>query len=122
MGIMVESDRLTKLHAKYVNPTKNRDIHINIDRVPGKSLHLVIVNGDRKHDLTFKVGDLNFKKMDGIFNIAVEGTSLGEAVAGKVSGSKKGDVQVVQFELDRGNKKFIQFETKLKMDIVAQSF
>jgi len=120
--IMVESDRQTKLHAKYVNPTKNRDIHINIDRVPGKSLHLVIVNGDRKHDLTFKVGDLNFKKMDGIFNIAVEGTSLGEAVKGKITGSKKGDVQVVQFDLEKGNKKFIQFETKLKMDIVAQSF
>ena len=110
--IMVESDRQTKLHAKYVNPTKNRDIHINIDRVPGKSLHLVIVNGDRKHDLTFKVGDLNFKKMDGIFNIAVEGTSLGEAVKGKITGSKKGDVQVVQFDLEKGNKKFIQFESK----------
>merc|ERR1711875_66507 len=113
--IMVESDRQTKLHAKYVNPTKNRDIHINVDRVPGKSLHLVIVNGDRKHDLTFKVGDLNFKKMDGIFNIAVEGTSLGEAVAGKVTGSKKGDMQVVQFELERGNKKVIQLDNKIKI-------
>merc|ERR1712055_202278 len=122
LKIMVESDRQTKLHAMYVNPTKNRDMHININRVPGKSLHLEIVNGARKHDLTFKVGDLNFKKMDGIFNIAVEGTSLGEAINGKVTGSKKGDVQVVQFELEKGNKKFIQLDTKIKMDIASQTF
>merc|ERR1711887_105724 len=122
LKIMVESDRQTKLHAMYVNPTKNRDLHININRVPGKSLHLEIVNGKRKHDLTFKVGDLNFKKMDGIFNIAVEGTSLGEAVKGKVTGSKKGEMQVVQFELEKGNKKFVQLDIKLKMDIIAQTF
>merc|ERR1712066_203159 len=115
LEIMLESDRQTKLHAKYVNPSKQRDIHINVDRVPGKSLHVVITNGARKHDLTFKAGDLNFKKMDGIFNIAVEGTSLGEPVKGSVKGSKKKDVQVVQFELEKGNKKFIQLDTKIKM-------
>merc|ERR1711942_279146 len=116
LEIMVESDRQTKLHAKYVNPTKNRDMHINIDRVPGQSLHLEIVNGDRKHDLTFKVGDLNFRKMDGIFNVAVEGTSLGEAVKGELKGSRNKGVQVLQFELEKGNKKYIQIETKIKMD------
>jgi len=114
LEIMVESDRQTKLHAKYVNPTKNRDMYINIDRIPGQSLHLEIVNGDRKHDLTFKVGDLNFRKMDGIFNVAVEGTSLGEAVKGELKGTKKNDVQVLQFELEKGNKKYIQIETKKK--------
>merc|ERR1719317_1644684 len=116
LEIMVESDRKTKLHAKYVNPTKNRDMHINIDRVPGQSLHLEIVNGDRKHDLTFKVGDLNFRKMDGIFNVEVEGTSLGEAVKGELKGSRTKGVQVLQFELEKGNKKYIQIETKIKMD------
>merc|ERR1711942_242218 len=115
LEIMLESDRETKLHAKYVNPTKNRDMHINIDRVPGQSLHLEIVNGDRKHDLTFKVGDLNFRKMDGIFNVAVEGTSLGEAVKGEIKGSKNNGVQKLQFELEKGNKKYIQIETKIKM-------
>merc|ERR1712002_351277 len=63
-----------------------------------------------------KVDDLNFRKMDGIFNVAVEGTSLGEAVKGELKGSKKGDVQVFQFELEKGNKKYIQIETKIKMD------
>merc|ERR1711887_324540 len=115
LEIMLESDRQTKLHAKYVNPTKARDMHININRVPGQSLHLEIVNGERKHDLTFKVGDLNLRKMDGIFNIAVEGNSLGETVKGELKGSKNNDVQVLQFELEKGNKKYIQIDTKIKM-------
>merc|ERR1719376_1524389 len=115
LEIMLESDRQTKLHAKYVNPTKTRDMHININRVPGESLHLEIVNGDRKHDLTFKVGDLNFRKMDGIFSVAVEGTSLGEAVKGELKGSKNNGVQVLRFELEKGNKKYIQIDTKIKM-------
>merc|ERR1719376_1248769 len=117
LEIMLESDRQTKLHAKYVNPTKTRDMHININRVPGESLHLEIVNGDRKHDLTFKVGDLNFRKMNGIFSVAVEGTSLGEAVKGELEGSKDNDVQVLKFELEKGNKKYIQIETKIKMAV-----
>merc|ERR1711892_95137 len=62
MEVQVESDRVTKLHAKYVNPTKHRDIHINVDRVPGKSAKVEIINGERKHDLTFQVGDLKFKR------------------------------------------------------------
>merc|ERR1712243_332848 len=37
------------------------------------------------------------------------------AVAGKVVGSKKGDMQVVQFELERGNKKVIQLDNKIKI-------
>merc|ERR1711970_90551 len=115
LEIMLESDRQTKLHAKYVNPTKARDMHININRVPGQSLHLEIVNGERKHDLTFKVGDLNLRKMDGIFNVAVEGTTLGEAVKGELKGSKSNGVQVLQFELEKGNKKYIQIDTKIKM-------
>merc|ERR1712123_494371 len=114
MEVKVESDRKTKLNAKYINPTKHRDIHVHVDRVPGKSVKVEISNGARKHDLTFTVGDLNFKKMDGIFTIGVEGTSLGEPVKGKITGSKNADVNVVQVELEKGNKKFIQIDTKIK--------
>ena len=60
MEVELESDRKTKFNAKYVNPTKNRDIHIHVDRVPGKSAKVVIINGALKHDLTFRVGDSNF--------------------------------------------------------------
>merc|ERR1711892_856197 len=122
MEVQVESDRVTKLHAKYINPTKHRDIHINVDRVPGKSAKVEIINGERKHDLTFQVGDLNFKKMDGVFSIAVDGTSLGEPIHGKVTGSKNADVNVIQIELEKGNKKFIQIDTKIKKDLHAHSF
>merc|ERR1711892_1322297 len=122
MEVQVESDRVTKLHAKYVNPTKHRDIHINVDRVPGKRAKVEIINGERKHDLTFQVGDLNFKKMDGVFSIAVDGTSLGEPIHGKVTGSKNADVNVTQIELEKGNKKFIQIDTKIKKDLHAHSF
>ena len=51
------------------------------------------------------------------FNNAIDGTSLGEPVHGKISGSKNGDVNVVQIELEKGNKKFIQIDTKIKSKI-----
>merc|ERR1712128_331609 len=121
MELKVESDRKTKLHAKYVNPTKHRDMHIDIVRVPGKSAHVEIVNGARKHDLTFKVGNLNFEKMDGVFEIAVEGTSLGDAVKGTITGSKIAKGNRVQVELEKGNKKLIQIDAKIKLDIQAMS-
>jgi hypothetical protein len=76
MEVELESDRKTKFNAKYVNPIKSRDIHIHVDRVPGESAKVEIINGARKHDLTFNVGDLNFKNMDEVFNIAIDGTSL----------------------------------------------
>ena len=53
-------------------------------------------------------------EMDGVFNVAVEGTSLGETVTGKFTGFHK-DVQVIQFELGKGNKKIIQLDTKIQM-------
>merc|ERR1719295_1559302 len=108
MELKVESDRQTKLHAKYVNPTKNRDIHLNIDRVPGKSAKIEIVNGPRKHELTFKAANFNLNNPDGNFKIEVAGTTLGEP--------KKGKFQQVQFELEKGNKKFIQVDTKVKVE------
>merc|ERR1719186_180672 len=96
-------------------------MHIHIVRVPGKSAHVEIVNGDRKHDLTFKVGNLNFEKMDGVFEIAVEGTSLGDAVKGTITGSKIAKGNRVQVALEKGNKKLIQIDAKMKLDIQAMS-
>merc|ERR1711970_1164776 len=97
----------------YVNPTKNRDLHLNVVRVPGKSAHVVITNGARKHDLTFKVGDIDFKSLDGVFNIDVEGTSLGDPVKGFIKGHS------VQVNLEKGNKKLLQLDSKLRVDMAA---
>merc|ERR1719431_2061172 len=91
----------------------NRDFSINADRVPGKQAHVVIVNGARKHDLTFKVKDFDLKKIDGNFEIGVEGTSLGEANA-------KGNR--VKVEMEKGNKKVVQIDSKIKKNIPALYF
>merc|ERR1719379_1060443 len=88
---------------------------INIDRVPGKSAKIEIVNGPRKHELTFKAVNFNLNNPDGNFKIEVAGTSLGEPIKGKIEG-KKGQFQQVQLELEKGNKKFIQVDTKVKIE------
>merc|ERR1719228_1185321 len=118
--LKLESDRRTKFNAKYVNPTKNRDMHVHLVRVPGQSAHIEIMNGARKHDLTFKVGDLDFKTLDGVFKIEVEGTSLGEPINGFVKGAKSEKGHNVQVQLERGNKKLLQLDSKIKADLAHQ--
>ena len=53
--------------------------------------------------------------MVAVFSVAVEGTSLGENVKGKFAGFEK-DGQVIQFQLEKGNKEIIQLETKIQID------
>merc|ERR1719228_3228960 len=120
LEVKLESDRKTKFNAKYFNPTKNRDMHVHIVRVPGQSAHIEVVNGARKHDLTFKVGDLDFKTLDGVFKIEVEGTSLGEPVKGFVKGAKSEKGHNVQVQLERGNKKVLQLDSKIRADLSNQ--
>eukprot|EP00091_Calanus_sinicus_P008838 TRINITY_DN2106_c0_g1_i2.p1 TRINITY_DN2106_c0_g1~~TRINITY_DN2106_c0_g1_i2.p1 ORF type:complete len:235 (-),score=65.03 TRINITY_DN2106_c0_g1_i2:70-675(-) len=122
MEVKLESNRKTYLNAKYVNPAKNRDIHVNVDTIPDtKILHFVITNGARKHDLSIKYND-NYKFWEQGTFFEIDGTSLGETVSGKMSGSKNGDVNVVQMEFEKGNKKFTQIDTKIKKDSAAMSF
>merc|ERR1719495_2964865 len=120
LEVKLESDRKTKFNANYVNPTKNRDMHVHLVRVPEQSAHVEIVNGARKHDLTFKVGDLDFKTLDGVFKIEVEGSSLGEPVKGFVKGAKSEKGHSVQVQLERGNKKFLQLDSKIRADLANQ--
>lgn len=104
----LESDRETKFHFMYVNPTKNRDFHINVDRVPGKQADLKIKNGDRVHDLHFKAKDFDLKRIDGNFEISVDGKSLGQTVKGYVRGEANAKGNRIKLELEKGNKKLIQ--------------
>merc|ERR1711936_1301991 len=97
-------------------------MHVHLVRVPGQSAHIEIVNGARKHDLTFKVGDLDFKTLDGVFKIEVEGTSLGEPINGFVKGAKSEKGHNVQVQLERGNKKFLQLDSKIRADLANQKF
>merc|ERR1711936_361756 len=95
-------------------------MHVHLVRVPGQSAHVEIVNGARKHDLTFKVGDLDFKTLDGVFKIEVDGTSLGEPVKGFVKGAKSEKGHNVQVQLERGNKKVLQLDSKIRADLSNQ--
>merc|ERR1711899_454220 len=122
MSWYLTSDRQTKFSLSYTNPDMNRDFHVNIDRIPGKQMHVVITNGDRKHDLTFKVKDFDLRRVDGNFQIQVEGTSLGEAVSGSVKGEANAKGNRIKMELVRGNKKVVQIDSKIKKNIPALYF
>merc|ERR1719431_2194276 len=120
IDVILESDRKTKLNAKYVNPTKNRDIHLDVTRVPGKSVKIEIANGARKHDLTFNVDGLD--KIDGNFEVGVKGTSLGEPVTGTITGTKAAELTKFKIDLEKGNKKMIQLDTKMKLKPTEMKF
>merc|ERR1712038_2169826 len=122
MSWYLTSDRQTKFSLSYTNPDMNRDFHVNIDRIPGKQMHVVITNGDRKHDLTFKVKDFDLRRVDGNFQIQVEGTSLGEAVSGSIKGEANAKGNRIKMELVRGNKKVVQIDSKIKKNIPALYF
>merc|ERR1712038_2196379 len=122
MSWYLTSDRQTKFSLSYTNPDMNRDFHVKIDRVPGKQMHVVITNRDRKHDLTFKVQDFDLSKVDGNFEIQVEGTSMGESVKGSIKGEANPKGNRVKVEFEKGNKKWVQIDSKIKKNIPALYF
>merc|ERR1711884_880623 len=122
MDWQMSSDRQTKFNFDYTNPDMNRNFHVKIDRVPGKQMHVVITNGDRKHDLTFKVQDFDLSKVDGNFEIQVEGTSMGESVKGSIKGEANPKGNRVKVEFEKGNKKWVQIDSKIKKNIPALYF
>jgi hypothetical protein len=113
----LESDRETKFHFMYVNPSKNRDFHINVDRVPGKQAEVKIKNGERVHDLVFKVKDFDLKKIDGNFEISVKGKSLGESIEGSITGEANAKGNRIKVDFEKGNKKLIQIDSKIRKDL-----
>jgi len=52
--VKLKSDRKTKFHAEYYNLNTNRFIGVDIDRVPGKSAHVVITFDLRYDDVAYK--------------------------------------------------------------------
>merc|ERR1711970_1122359 len=130
MEVKVETDGETQLKFKYVNPTMERDIHFCFTKVRGdtgtpvswhgKSFRIEIINGARKHDLKF--GDdsyQDFNLMSGVFNIPVKGTSLGDPVKGFIKGDKNDKGHSIQVNLEKGNHKLLQLDSKIRVDIAA---
>merc|ERR1719427_2082135 len=121
LEVRIKSDRKTEFHVLYDNPTQNREINLDVVRVPGKSVQVVITEKGTMilHDLTFKAGDIDFKSLDGVFNIDVEGTSLGDPVKGFIKGDKSAKGHSVQVNLEKGNKKLLQLDSKIRVDMAA---
>jgi len=132
------SDKQNHFEVLYANhdPGINRYMFWSINKVSLKKINLKIANGQNprtyeqmtnyKYDLNF-ISDhfeTDIRKMDGVFNVTIEGTSLGETLTGKFTGSKKDvqtkllfakDVHVIQFDLEKGNRKLIQLDTEIKI-------
>merc|ERR1712001_802481 len=89
--IDVVSDRQTKFNLKYVNKYKSRDI---------KST----------------ASDLNLRKPDGNFRVGLDGQVSGEQVSGSVEGKKTDQGYRIKVNIEKGNRKALQFDAKVKAD------
>merc|ERR550539_1782828 len=122
--IDVVSDRQTKFNLKYLNKYKNRDIAINVDRVPGKQAHVTVSksDGSKMLDLTFTATDLNLRKPDGNFRVALDGTVAGDQISGHVEGEKSDKGYRIQVDLTKGNRKALQVDAKVKADPASMQY
>jgi len=123
LELKIESDRQTKFSLSYVNPAKGRDLQITATRVPGKEAKIVIVkNGAVAHELNFTAKDLDLKKVDGNFEVQVNGNSGGSAIEGSVKGEANSKGNRIKIEFSKGNKKFVQIDSKIKKDVARLYF
>jgi len=122
--IDVLSDRQTKFNLKYLNKYKNRDIEINVDRVPGREAHVTVSksDGSKMMDLKFTATDLNLRKPDGNFRVALDGTVAGEQISGHVEGEKSDKGYRIQVDLTKGNRKALQVDAKVKADPASMQY
>ena len=121
--IDVVSDRKTKFNLKYVNPSKGRDMEIDIDRIPGKQAKVKITNGaSTLVDLTFGATDLDLRRPDGNFKVSVDGMVGGDKISGSVEGKKSSQGYRVKIDLSKGNRKALQVDSKVKADPAEKSY
>ena len=116
--IDVVSDRQTKFNLKYVNKYKSRDIEINVDRIPGQEAHVTVgkSDGTKMMDIKFTASDLNLRKPDGNFRVGLDGQVSGEQVSGSVEGKKTDQGYRIKVNIEKGNRKALQFDAKVKAD------
>merc|ERR1711863_210965 len=109
--IDVVSDRQTKFNLKYLNKYKNRDIEINVDRIPGQEAHVTVgkSDGTKMMDIKFTASDLNLRKPDGNFRVGLDGQVSGEQVSGSVEGKKTDQGYRVKVKADPAR---MQYSTK----------
>jgi len=113
----ITSDRKTKFNVKYFNPSKGRDMEINVDRIPGKQAKIQVTsNGKSLVDLTFTASDFDLRRPDGNFKVAVEGKIMNDDIEGNVEGKKSSQGYRVKIDLSKGNRKALQVDAKVRAD------
>merc|ERR1711915_401208 len=104
--ITIESDRTTFFKIHYVNPAKNRDFLIDLERTPGKKLDLTVTNNGNtllQQAIEVTAGDLTMSS--GKLTIKLTGfyTGIIDYGTGKF-----------QVKLNRGGYTVLQVSTKFK--------
>merc|ERR1712130_887734 len=123
LELKLESDRQTTFKLSYVNPAKNRNLQITATRNPGKNAKIVVVkDGAVALDLNLEAKDLNLRKVDGNFEVKVTGTSAGTSIDGSVKGEANSKGNRIKIEFEKGNKKFVQIDSKIKKNVAALYF
>ena len=118
LDFSMSSDRQTAFNLRYLNPSAGRDLKVVATRNPGKSAHIVIDrDGETVQDLTFSAKDFDLKNVDGNFEIGVSGTSRGLPLKGSIKGEANAKGNRVKVEFERGNKKVVQIDSKIKKNI-----
>merc|ERR1739848_667918 len=113
---------MTKLNAKYINPTRNRNIVLHVVRVPGESINLELVSGDKKFELNLSVKDFDLRKADGNFEFKATGSTPAGPFEGFVQGVNDNGTYKVKIEFNKGGKKLLQISTQNKIDLANQRF
>ena len=110
MDLEIESDRKTMLNAKYINVPMNRDISVNVVRVPGKSIKAIIVRGG----VTSTIEGVLTKKGNEV-DIDITGDIRGTKITGKISGKMDGGKGTkLKVDFKKGAETVLQLSTEVQ--------
>merc|ERR1712002_734270 len=109
MQLDFESDRQTTFKAKYFNGPMNRDLTIDVARVPGKSIKAVIIN----QGVTSTIDGVLTRPSDKEMEIKVDADIRGEKYVGVIHGGI-GDSAKVKLDIKKGSLSVLQATFEMK--------
>jgi len=116
LELFAESDRNTMLNAHYVNPNKNRNLHLHVKRDPGKKIEVEAINGPHTSNVVLDVVSKEFSN----FEVKLSGNIRGEAVEGFIKRDPaKGNINVL---VSKGGKNLLALKVLAKTDIAQKKF
>merc|ERR1719411_1625950 len=86
--------------------------------IPGKKAHVTVgkSDGSKMMDITFTANDLDLRRPDGNFKVGLAGTVAGEQISGEVEGEKTSKGLRIKVNIEKGNRKALQVDAKVKAD------